>query len=111
MDVDHILEQAGAEMSARRVFGEPIERDGTVLVPVARVSGGGGGGTGTQDGAEGAGGGLGVSARPVGAYVIRGDRVTWLPAIDTTRVIVLGQVVAIIALLVLRSVLKRGRRR
>ena len=111
MDVDHILEKAGAEMSARRVFGEPIERDGTVLVPVARVSGGGGGGTGSQDGAEGGGGGLGVSARPVGAYVIRGDRVTWVPAIDTTRVIVLGQVVAIVALLVLRSILKRGRRR
>ena len=26
--------------------------------------------------------------RPVGAYVIRGDKVTWRPAVDPNRVIV-----------------------
>jgi hypothetical protein len=51
-----------------------------------------------------------MTARPVGAFQIRGDEVTWVPAADTTRVIILAEVAAIVALLVLRSIL-RGRRR
>jgi hypothetical protein len=45
-------------------------------------------------------------ARPVGSYVIRGDAVTWLPAIDVNRVILSGQLVAIAALLVARSIVR-----
>ena len=59
----------------------------------------------------GTGGGFGMSARPVGAYQIKDDEVTWVPAADTTRVIILGEMVAIVALLVFRSVLRRRRRR
>ena len=29
--------------TVRRVFGEPVEKDGVVVIPVAMVSGGGGG--------------------------------------------------------------------
>jgi hypothetical protein len=53
---------------------------------------------------------MGISARPIGAYQIKGDQVVWVPAIDITRIIVTGQVVVITALLVLRSVLRRRRR-
>ena len=45
-------------------------------------------------------------ARPVGAYRIKDGEVLWVPAADTTRVIIFGQVVAIVALLVLRSILR-----
>jgi hypothetical protein len=38
-----------------------------------------------------------MPARPVGAYRIRGDEVTWVAAVDTTRVIILSQVLAIVA--------------
>jgi hypothetical protein len=44
----------------------------------------------------------------VGAYVMRGDQVDWEPALDLNRVILGGQVVAMVALLVLRSI-KRSR--
>ena len=30
--------------AVRKVFGEPVEKDGMVVIPVATVSGGGGGG-------------------------------------------------------------------
>lgn len=50
---------------------------------------------------------MGVSARPIGAYRIKGDQVAWIPAVDVSRIVVTGQVVAIVALLVLRSVLRR----
>jgi hypothetical protein len=45
-----------------------------------------------------------VIARPAGAFVIRGDDVVWRPAVDVNRVIVGGQIVAVVALLVVRSI-------
>jgi hypothetical protein len=47
-----------------------------------------------------------VTARPVGAYRIKDDEVTWIPAIDATRVAIMGQLVGIVALLVLRSIIR-----
>jgi len=110
--VDNILSEARDTLTVKRVFGEPLAHNGITVIPAAAIRGGGGGGEG-EAGADtpgGAGGGFGMSARPVGAYQIKDDEVTWVPAADTTKVIVLGEVVAIVALLVLRSVLKRRRR-
>ncbi|MBU1225616.1 MAG: sporulation protein [Actinobacteria bacterium] len=111
MQVEDILANAGDQATVRRVFGDPYEKDGVTFIPVARVSGGGGGGSGSDDGAEGGGGGYGVNARPVGAYVIEGGSVSWIPALDTTRIAIAGQVIAIVALLVIRSILTSKRRR
>lgn len=109
--VSDLVSNAGDTITVRRVFGEAYERNGVTLIPAAAVRGGAGGGDGESADGSGMGGGFGVSARPVGAYLIKGDEVTWVPAADTTRVIVLGQVVAAIALLVIRSVLKARRKR
>jgi hypothetical protein len=46
---------------------------------------------------------------PAGAYVIKDGEVTWVPALDLGRVIFVGQIVAIVALLVARSILKSRR--
>jgi uncharacterized spore protein YtfJ len=91
-------------MHVKRVFGEPIERDGALFVPTAKIRGGGGGG-GDAEGNGGAG--FGLTAKPAGMYVIRDGKATWQPALDVNRVILGGQIVAIVALLVLRSILKR----
>jgi len=103
-----MIEKARDTMSVRRVYGEPYEKDGLVVIPAAAVRGGAGGGTGDagEAGGEGSGGGFGMTGRPVGAYQIKDGEVTWIPAADTTRVIVLSQVVAIVGLLVLRSIIK-----
>lgn len=108
MDVPEGLKGTYDAVTVRRVYGDPIERDGVTLIPVAAVRGGfgyGGGGT------EGGGGGSGVSARPVGMYRIEGGKLSWQPALDVTRIAMAGQIVAVVALLVLRSVLKSRRRR
>ena len=111
MDVKETFEAARDSLTVRRVYGEPYERNGVTVIPAASVLGGVGGGSGDQpDGTTGGGGGFGVHARPVGAYVIRGDQVDWEPAFDLNRVILGGQVVALVALLVLRSI-KRSRGR
>ncbi|MGA8219135.1 MAG: hypothetical protein WB771_11245 [Solirubrobacterales bacterium] len=110
MGVKETIDAARDTITVRRVYGEPYERNGVTVIPAASVVGGGGGGTGEQaDGQSGDGGGFGLRARPVGAYVIRGEEVHWESALDLNRVILGGQVVAVIALLVLRSI-RRSRR-
>jgi uncharacterized spore protein YtfJ len=99
MNAKEILAQAGETLTARRVYGEPYERDGLTIVPAARVRGGGGGGGGeNEQGQTGSGGGFGMTASPVGAYVIRGDEVRWRPAIDWTRIVLMAEIVALAAL-------------
>lgn len=98
--MDHALEG----MQVRHVFGEPIERDGVLVIPAAKVRGGGGGGGDTEGNG---GGGFGLTAKPMGMFILREGRVDWQPAIDLNRIILGGQITAIVALLVLRSIFKR----
>ena len=117
-----ILDRARTGTStAGRVFGEPIERDGVTVVPVSVIHGGGGGGAGSGSHAgdddnddkpegEGSGGGFGFSARPAGVYVIRDGDAHWRPALNINRIIAGGQLLAVVALLVAGSVLRRRRR-
>ncbi|MDF1596437.1 MAG: spore germination protein GerW family protein [Acidimicrobiia bacterium] len=110
--IDELMDKARDTMTVKRVYGEPYVKDGVTLIPAASVKGGGGAGEGEGgEKAPGAGGGFGVSARPVGAYVIRGDDVSWIPAADTTRVIIVGEVVGVVALLVVRSIFRARRKR
>jgi uncharacterized spore protein YtfJ len=83
MNVDELLNGARDAISVRRVFGEPIEHGGVLVVPVAKVGGGGGGGS---DSDNNGGGGFGLAARPVGVYVIKDGQVSWRPVIDPIRV-------------------------
>jgi hypothetical protein len=61
-------------------------------------------GGGDTEGNGGGGTGFGLTARPVGAYVIRDGQVRWEPAFDLTRVAVLAQVAVIVAFLSIRSI-------
>lgn len=47
-----------------------------------------------------------MDAAPVGMYVLRGGELSWRPAVDVSRVILGGQVVAVVALLAVRSITK-----
>ena len=107
--IDEILATTRDAITVDRVFGEPYERDGVTYLPAASVRGGGGGGEGDAgpDEGGGRGAGFGLAGRPAGVYRIAGDDVRWVPAIDATKVILMGQVVAIVALLVVRSLLRR----
>ena len=110
--LEDILQGTRDTLTVRRVYGDPYEKNGVTFVPAAAIRGGGGAGEG--DGGEGAptgtGGGYGMTARPVGAYQISDGEVTWIPAADTTRVIILGEIVALVVVLVLRSALRKRRK-
>jgi uncharacterized spore protein YtfJ len=105
MGLGQLASAARDVFSAKLVYGEPVERDGTVVIPAAAVSGGGGGGRGDADALplrEGAG--FGVLARPVGAFVLRDGTVRWVPAVDVTR---LGLAAAVTVVAVARIFAKR----
>jgi hypothetical protein len=125
VDVENFLARAADDLSVRRAFGTAYEKDGMLIIPVAIVAGGGGGGTartrrgnpaaglgssseeGTtahditpQDsGRTEVGGGFGGLVLPSGAYVVKGDQVRWVPAVDVT--------VAVLASLSLMRMLAR----
>ena len=113
MDVGNLLAKVADNLSVHRAFGTAYEKDGTLIIPVAIVAGGGGGGSGRnrrgneaagpgsppeegaaahditpQDSvAEEGGGGFGGLVLPSGAYVVKGDQVRWVPAVDVTIVV------------------------
>jgi len=117
MEASQLLAKVGDSLSAVRAFGEPIDRDGITLVPVAYVVGGGGGGTtpppapdapsppaGTKGPSPGDGAGLGVITWPVGAYVIKDGQARFVPTVDVGQLVLVGS-------FVLSRMLKALRRR
>ena len=107
MNVDEMLSGARDAMTVKRVYGDPIERDGILVIPAAKVAAGGGGG---GDSENNAGGGFGVTAKPAGAWVVKDGEVEWTPAIDATRMGMMGMLVAIVFLLTVRSIAKANAR-
>jgi uncharacterized spore protein YtfJ len=89
MDLDALLQGHRDAVSVRRIYGDPVEQDGVIVVPAAAVFGGTGGG---GDAEGNGGGGFGLIGRPVGAWVIKGGEVSWRPALDLTRLAVIGAV-------------------
>jgi uncharacterized spore protein YtfJ len=118
MDAGNLLDKVSDHLSVRRAFGAAYEKDGTLIIPVALVAGGGGAGTsrtGRGNPAAGrrpegedpahdaapqdpeprdAGGGFGGLVLPTGVYVVKGDQVRWVPAVDTT-IVVLGSLILV----------------
>lgn len=117
------IRDAVGSAGAGGVYGEPVSRDGITLLPVAKISGGGGGGSGegsppnrgdrapSEATGRGVGGGFGVSAKPMGAFVIKDGSVGWRPAVDVNKIILGAQLVAVAALLTIRTIIAARRRR
>jgi uncharacterized spore protein YtfJ len=113
MNMTEVVDTVRETLSVTRVFGQPIERDGTTVIPVATITGGAGGGGGEDKttGGSGSGAGFGVSAKPAGVYVLRDGKVSWQPAMNLNRVIAGGQLIGLVAVLTIRGLLKRRAKR
>jgi len=77
--LDRLATQIGGHASVKAIFGEPVERDGVTVVPVARVRWGVGGGGGEGPDGAGSGGGGGISAEPVGYIEISSAGASFRP--------------------------------
>lgn len=122
MDVQDLLSKVAQNLSVSRAFGNAYEKDGSMVIPVALVTGGGGGGEGsdgnaspssvdTTDGDNGAssgsGGGFGGVVMPVGVYVVKDEKVRWIPAVNVNLIIV---VVFVTLRMILRARFRAQRR-
>jgi uncharacterized spore protein YtfJ len=125
MNLQDLLGKIAQNLSVGRSFGAAYEKDGSLIIPVAFVAGGGGAGegsSGTVDSDEaneasgesthdapsnGSGGGFGGVVMPFGVYVVKGEKVRWVPAISANLVIV---AVFILVRMMLRSHLRARRR-
>ena len=136
MDVETLLAKTSDNLSVRRAFGTAYEKDGMLIIPVAMVAGGGGAGTAhprrgnsaarpdspagqsaaahdaaAQDSAHmDAGGGFGGLVLPSGAYVVKGEEVRWVPAVDVTIIVLASlSLVRVLARTWTRRRRRRGR--
>lgn len=101
-----------------RVFGEPISKDGVMIVPATRIAGGGGGGGGSDgrhdrstvdsgpDVAGGLGMGFGGVSKPAGAFVFKDGDVRWVPIVNRDLVAVLRASFSALSLLTARSIVR-----
>jgi uncharacterized spore protein YtfJ len=73
--LERIGQTVGERAQASAIFGEPVERQGVTVVPVAKArfgfGGGGGGGTREESQGFGRGGGAGVAVTPMGYIEVR----------------------------------------
>ena len=77
--VASLAEKLGATARAATVFGDPVERDGVTVIPVARARWGFGGGAGKRRDEDGAGGGGGAQVTPVGFIELRNGEAQFRP--------------------------------
>jgi uncharacterized spore protein YtfJ len=125
MNLQDLLGKIAQNLSVGRSFGSAYEKDGSLIIPVAFVAGGGGAGEGssgtvdandpndaegetTHDApSNGSGGGFGGVVMPFGVYVVKDEKVRWVPAVSANLVIV---AVFILVRMMLRSHLRARRR-
>ena len=87
---EKMAEKLGAAAKAAHIFGEPVERDGVTVIPVATARwglGGGGGKRGFASRQEGMGGGGGVIVHPVGYIEIKAGETRYRPIVDPKLVL------------------------
>jgi uncharacterized spore protein YtfJ len=77
--VGTMAERLGAAARAATIFGEPVERDGVTVIPVAKARWGFGGGAGSRKGEDGAGGGGGAQVTPAGFIELKNGAAEFRP--------------------------------
>jgi uncharacterized spore protein YtfJ len=110
--VNELLERIGQTVGQRAqvstIFGEPVQREGVTVIPVAkaRFGFGGGGGSGSREGDEGSGGGGGggVAVSPIGYIEVR-DRSAEFKRITTPTDLLALVVAASLAALAVKRLL------
>ena len=98
--IERIGETIQLHANARQVYGEPVERDGTTVIPVATVQWGFGGGAIGHGAIERGGGGGGARAYPSGFIELRDGRAEFHPIGHAGRVASIAAAAAAAGLIV-----------
>lgn len=85
--LERLADRLGMNASAAAVYHEPVERDGTTIIPVAKVRWGFGGGGGKSRKERGMGAGGGVHVSPLGYIEMRGGETQFKPIRDPVALV------------------------
>lgn len=86
MELRDALESIVPDPAAGHVYGQPYETaDGVTVLPVARVR------------AKGADADQRLTAKPVGVFVIKDGTASWEPALDSTRIALMGELIGLVS--------------
>jgi uncharacterized spore protein YtfJ len=88
--VEGLAHRIGLTVNARYIYGEPVERDGVTVIPVAKAAYGFGGGGGKKAKEGGLGGGGGVMLTPVGYIEIKHGETRFRPTRDLLAVSIIA---------------------
>ncbi len=105
-----VLDRLGASVGASAVFGEPVEKDGRTVIPVAQAIIGTGGGRGSSGGAEaggtGEGAGGGAVTRPLGYIEVTAHGAAFVPLKQPWQDPALVLAYSVLGLVVLRAAVR-----
>jgi len=105
-----VLDRLGANTGASAVFGEPVEKDGRTVIPVAQAIIGTGGGSGSSGGAEaggtGEGAGGGAVTRPLGYIEVTANGTAFVPLKQPWQDPALVLAYSVLGLVVLRAAVR-----
>jgi uncharacterized spore protein YtfJ len=112
--IHEVAERLADSANVRTVYGEPVDRNGITVIPVANVRYGFGGGSGRQPakGQEGTGGGAGVQVSPVGYIEMSQGKVKFRRirlGATLLRAFGIGMAALVFAREIARAVSQRGR--
>ncbi|PVY39637.1 spore germination protein GerW family protein [Pontibacter virosus] len=102
--IERLAQRLGISANASTIYGDPVERDGVIVIPAAKAMYGFGGGSGSKAGEEGTGGGGGVAIKPVGYIEIKDGNTKFKSIPDPERVIKIIAVSGVMAFFILKSV-------
>jgi hypothetical protein len=89
MKLRDALDSIVPDPAAAHVYGQPYQlEDGVTVVPVAKVRGRTKGATDTD---------LRLAANPVGVFVVKKGEAAWVPAVDSTRIALMGELIGLVA--------------
>jgi uncharacterized spore protein YtfJ len=78
--VASLADRVGRNAGVSAVFGDPVEKDGRTVIPVAQSIWGGGAGSGlSEEDAGGSGVGAGAASRPLGYIEVTGQGADYVP--------------------------------
>jgi len=114
--VEGLAYQLGMTANARHIYGEPVERDGVTVIPVAQAAYGFGGGSGkgkkeNGEAGEGSGGGGGAMLMPVGYIEIKNGQTRFRPTRDPLALLPAILAAAPLSLLMVWKITKLLRRK
>jgi hypothetical protein len=85
-----VIDTLAADPDASRLFGQPNETaDGTTVIPVAKLRGR------SPAGAEDAR--IRLGAKPLGIFVVKDGKASFVPAVDATRIAMMGILVGLVS--------------